>query len=112
MRYIHNCITAFSRIVLKNFLLPFNKEVLMSKNITFGFIVIMARLLVGEAVGCQSRQRTPEQLKRQEDFQKKHAMALYKAEIVDATPVQIGVLTDQQRKHSKLHSSHGRTIKK
>jgi hypothetical protein len=40
----------------------------MSKNVTFGFMVIMTLLFAGEAVGFQSRQRTPEQLKRQGDF--------------------------------------------
>jgi hypothetical protein len=84
----------------------------MSKNITFGFIVMMALLLAGEAAGFQSRQRTPEQLKRQEEFQKKQATAIYKAEIVDATPVQLGVLTEQQRKHSKHYSSYGRDFPK
>ena len=84
----------------------------MPKTVTFGFIVIMAHLLAGGVVGFQSSQRTPEQLKRQEEFQKKYAAALYKAEIVDATPVQLGVLTEQQRKHSKLYSSYGRDFRK
>jgi hypothetical protein len=41
---------------------------------------------------------------------KKQAIALYKTKIVDATPVQLGVLTDQQRKPRKLYSSFGRDV--
>jgi len=84
----------------------------MSKSVTFSFIVILTLFLAGRADGFQASQRTPEQLKRQEEFQKKYATALYKAEIVDATPVQLGVLTEQQRKHSKLYSFYGRDFRK
>jgi hypothetical protein len=84
----------------------------MSKNIIFVFLVIMTLLFAGEAAGFQSRQKTPEHLKRQEEFQKKQTIAVYKAEIVDATPVQLGVLTEQQRKHSKLYVAYGRDFPK
>jgi hypothetical protein len=54
----------------------------MSKNITFGFIVMMALLLAGEAAGFQSRQRTPEQLKRQEEFQKNRQLRYTKPRLL------------------------------
>lgn len=82
----------------------------MSKATTFGFLILLVLSLADSAKGFQARQPSPEQIKRREDFQKKQALALYQAEIVDATPVQPGVLTAQQRKHSKLYRSYGQQL--
>lgn len=71
----------------------------MFKSFIFGFITGIALLLVGDVAGFQSPQ-FPQQEKHQQD------VALYKAEIVDATPVQLGALTEPQQKHSKLFSDY------
>jgi hypothetical protein len=84
----------------------------MSKAFIFGFILVMALVSARGTVGFQSRQRSPEQIKKQQEFQKQQEVALYKAEIIDATPVQLGGLSEQQRKHSKLYRYYGEGNKK
>jgi hypothetical protein len=69
----------------------------MFKTFVLGFIVGIALLLVGGVAGFQAS-KDPVQAKQQQELE------LFKTEVVDATPVQLGVLTELQQKHSKLFS--------
>ncbi|MGA9770573.1 MAG: hypothetical protein WBV94_16155 [Blastocatellia bacterium] len=79
----------------------------MSKSFIFGFIVGLALLAV---VGVGASKLQSKEAQRIEAEEK-----AYQAEIVDAMPVQPGVLTQQQRIHSKLYTHYlerngGKTI--
>src|SRR5437868_7932264 len=69
----------------------------MSKSFVLGFIVGIVFLFVGGIAGTRT------QLKDQRKYEEEK---FYKKEIVDATPVELGVLTDQQRIHSMLYRSY------
>jgi hypothetical protein len=71
----------------------------MYKSFAFGCIVGIAFLLVGGVAGFQSPKASQNSLQAKE-----RERALFKAEVVDATPVQLNALTEQQQKHSKLYS--------
>jgi len=73
----------------------------MSKSFICGFIVGMALLVAG--VGAAKRQDQDAIVKERNEKQ-------YQAEIVDATPVQIGVLTPKQQFHSRLHNGAGMPV--
>jgi hypothetical protein len=66
----------------------------MFKSLIFGFSAGLALLLVSAVAGFHS-QKNPLQEKKQQE------LAQYKAELVDATPVRLGVLTARQQVHSK-----------
>src|SRR3954451_4011264 len=69
----------------------------MSKGFVIGFIVGIAILgVVGVDASWQ--------------IQKDAEQAKYQAEIVDATPVQLGILTQKQRFHSRLHNGAGMRV--
>jgi hypothetical protein len=81
----------------------------MIKTFALGFIVGIALLLVGGVAGFQSPKKTQDRLQ----IEKQRELALFKAEVVDATPIQLGKLTERQQKHSKLYSVYQeRTNKK
>jgi hypothetical protein len=71
------------------------REVEMSKPFVWGFIVGVALLIVA-GVGASRLQDKNAKLKEADEKQ-------YQIEVVDATPVQLGVLTEQQRIHSRLY---------
>jgi hypothetical protein len=66
----------------------------MPKSFVVGFIVGMALLMVSGVAGFQSQKNSLQAKKQQE-------LAQYKAELVDATPVQLGVTSARQQAHSK-----------
>ena len=68
----------------------------MSKSFVWGFIAGVALLIVA-GVGASRLQDKNAKLKAEEE-------KLYQREVVDATPVHLGVLTEQQRIHSRLYS--------
>jgi hypothetical protein len=85
------------------------KEFEMSKPFVSGFIVGAALLIVA-GVGASRLQRR-DATRMDADAEEKE----YQAEIVDATPVQFGALSEKQRVHSKLYSHYrerrgGKTI--
>src|ERR1700754_4280508 len=65
----------------------------MSKSFIWGFIVGLAFLIVA-GVGASKLQKNA---KLQDDENQ------YQIEVVDATPVQLGVLTERQRVHGRLY---------
>jgi hypothetical protein len=65
------------------------KEVHMRRSFLFGFLAGLVLLIVAGVGASRLRQKDKEE-------------AAYLRELVDATPVQLGVLTEQQRVHSKL----------
>lgn len=68
----------------------------MSKSFLFGLVMGLA-LLLGVGVGASRlHQKDSEQAKHRAE------LAKYQAEVRDATPVQLGVLTQRQRIHSNL----------
>ena len=69
----------------------------MSRSFILGFVIGLT--LLGIAVGGNTNTK-----------QKKVEEQKYQAEIADATPVQIGVLTEKQRLHSKLHNGAGMKV--
>jgi len=72
----------------------------MSKPFLIGFVVGLALLLVAGVGASRLHQKDAEQAKLQSE------LAEYRAELVDATPVQLGVLADRQRIHSKLYANY------
>jgi hypothetical protein len=80
------------------------KEFKMSKPFVLGFIVGVALLIVA-GVGASRLQRRDAN-RVEADAEEKE----YQAKIVDATPVQLGALSEKQRVHSKLYS-HYREIR-
>lgn len=72
----------------------------MSKPFVLGFVAGLALLVVAGVGASRLHQKNAEQEKQRAD------LAEYQAEIGDATPVQLGVLTDRQRIHSKLYAHY------
>lgn len=70
----------------------------MLKVYILGFIVGVFLLIVAGVGGYQAKRNEVEQAKKDVE------QAKYKAELVDATPADSFVLTDQQRIHSNLHT--------
>jgi hypothetical protein len=75
-------------------------EVEMTKAFLFSFLMSVVLLISISGHGFQSRQKNAEQSGNKEELE------LFIKEIVDATPIQLGVLTEQQRKHSKLYTHY------
>jgi hypothetical protein len=102
---IRVCCLPFIHLITKNRL---NFEgVKMSKAFILGFIVGVALLIIGVSAGPRIQQKNLEETKAQRELD------LYQKEVVDATPTQLGVLTERQRNHSKLYSFYsGRSRKK
>jgi hypothetical protein len=73
----------------------------MSKSFICGFVVGVALLVAG--VGATKWQDQDAIVKERNEKQ-------YQAEIVDATPVQLGVLTPKQQFHSRLHKGAGMMV--
>ena len=72
----------------------------MSKGFIIGFALGLALLgIVGAGASRQGRK----------DQERKDAEK-YQAEIADATPVQVGILTQKQRFHSRLHNGYGKNF--
>jgi hypothetical protein len=69
------------------------EEVQMSKAFVFGLVTGLALLL---GIGVRSSRLT------QTDPEEK----VFQAELPDATPIKVGVLTERQRAHSKLYSQY------
>jgi hypothetical protein len=65
----------------------------MSKAFVFGFVAGLSLLIVAGVGGSLIQQRDAEE-------------KLYQAELVDATPLQIGALTEKQRIHSRLYTHY------
>jgi hypothetical protein len=76
----------------------------MFKTFVFGFIVGIALLLVGGVAGFQPTQKSTEAKRKEQELE------LYKTQKSDATQVQLGVLTELQRSHSKLYGSYQRQV--
>src|ERR1051325_9206844 len=74
----------------------------MSKSFVSGFIVGVALLIVA-GVGASRLQRRDAARTDGEELERK-----YQAELVDATPVEPGVLSERQRIHSKLFAHYKR----
>jgi hypothetical protein len=74
----------------------------MSKSFVWGFIVGVALLIVA-GVGASRLQDKNAVVKERNEKQ-------YRTEIVDATPVQPGALTEKQRFHSRLHNGVGMRV--
>ncbi len=72
----------------------------MSKSFILGFIAGLVLIIASAVAGFQSQQKDPAQKRKEQE------LALYKTQVVDATPVQFGVLTERQQKHSKLYTSY------
>src|SRR5215212_11908766 len=87
------------------------KEFKMSKSFVLGFIVGVALLIVAGAGASRLQRRDVKQIDAAAEERE------YQAEIVDATPVQLGALSEKQRIHSKLYTHYlkmrgGETISK
>ena len=85
------------------------KEFEMTKPFVVGFIVGVALLIVAGVGASRLQRRDATRIDAEAEERK------YQVEIVDATPVQFGVLSDKQRVHSKLYTHYqqvrnGRTI--
>ena len=83
----------------------------MSKSFVLGFIVGVALLIVAGAGASRLQRRDVKQIDAAAEERE------YQAEIVDATPVQLGALSEKQRIHSKLYTHYlkmrgGETISK
>ncbi len=74
----------------------------MSKSFIWGFIVGVALLIVA-GVGASKLQDKNAVVKERNEKQ-------YRTEIVDATPVQPGALTEKQKFHSRLFSGYGMPV--
>src|ERR1043165_6373275 len=73
----------------------------MSKSFICGFIVGVALLVAGAGVsGSQDKQAMVDEEKERQ----------YRTEIVDATPVQLRMLTPKQQFHSRLHNGAGMMV--
>ena len=73
----------------------------MSKTFVFGFAIGLVLLAV-IGVGASRRQRDVQRDGKEEKARAE--LAQYKEELVDATNVQLGVLTDTQRIHSRFYT--------
>ena len=72
----------------------------MSKGLVIGFALGLALFgIVGAGASRQGRK----------DQERKDAEK-YQAEIADATPVEVGVLTQKQLFHSRLHNGFGKSF--
>ena len=69
----------------------------MSKRFLIGFVVGLVLMVVGGVGASRLHQNDGQQERRRTELE-------YQAEIRDATPVRLGVLTPKQRYHSKLHN--------
>lgn len=65
----------------------------MSKAYVYGFVAGLLLLIVAGVIGFQAQRKDPEE-------------EAYRAEVVDATPAQIGVLTAKQRIHSNFFTRY------
>lgn len=72
----------------------------MSKPFVIGFFVGLALLLVAGVGASRLHQKDAEQAKQRTE------LAEFQAELGDATPVQLGVLTENERAHSKLYGHY------
>lgn len=72
----------------------------MKKAYILGFIAGLVLLTVGGVAGSILQKKNAEQRKQE------LALAKYREEVVDATPVQLGVLTDKQRIHSRIYTHY------
>jgi len=72
----------------------------MSKPFLIGFVSGLALLFVVGVGASRLRQKDAEDAKQRSELER------FQAELVDATPVQLGVLTETQRIHSKLYSHY------
>ena len=72
----------------------------MSKSFVLGFIVGLALLIVA-GVGASRLQRRDATRIEAEELERK-----YQAELVEATPVELGALSERQRIHSKLFAHY------
>jgi hypothetical protein len=86
----------------------------MSKSYILGIVVGIILLTVGGAAGSKLRPKLQQGVSGS-NLQQIDEEEKYKAEIGDATPVELGVLTNKQRIHSKLYTYYlemrrGRTI--
>lgn len=72
----------------------------MYKSFIFGFIAGLVLLVASAVVGFQPKQKSYDQQ------QKEQERVLFNKEVVDATPTQLGVMTERQRAHSKLYTRY------
>lgn len=78
----------------------------MSKIFMFSFVAGIVLLIIGASASSRIQQSSSEKTEAQRELN------LYKQEVVDATPTQLGVLTERQKIHSKLYSFYGGRNKK
>lgn len=72
----------------------------MSKAFILGLVVGITLIIVGGVAGFYS----PQQSTKSEEIRREQE--LFKIEVVDATPIQLGILTPQQKIHSNLYSHY------
>ncbi|MFP5261797.1 MAG: hypothetical protein ACLGJB_07815 [Blastocatellia bacterium] len=72
----------------------------MSKSFALGFIVGVALLIVSGAGAFRSQRDDVKQIDAQAEEKE------YQSKLLDATPVQVGVLSHRERIHSKLYSDY------
>lgn len=70
----------------------------MPKSFIYGFIVGIVVFIVGASAESQIQQNNSKETEAQKELK------LFEKEVVDATPTQLGVLTERQQNHSKLYS--------
>jgi hypothetical protein len=78
----------------------------MSKSFIYGFIVGIVLLIIGVSAGSQIQQDNSKETEAQRELR------LFEKEVVDATPTQLGLLTERQQSHSKLYSVYKERIRK
>jgi hypothetical protein len=72
----------------------------MKRAYSLGFILGIVLLIAGGVAGTKLQKKNAGQAKQQGELER------YRAELVDATPVQLGALTDRQRIHSRLYNHY------
>lgn len=72
----------------------------MSKSFVYGFIVGIVLLIAVVGAGSQIQQDISKETETQRERR------LFAKEVVDATPAQLGVLTDRQQSHSRLYGRY------
>lgn len=95
------------KLVLPSFYpiaLAITTEANMWKAFILGLVVGSALLLISGVGASRPQRQTAEQKQRQADIEKQQReQRLYEAELPDATPVERGVVTERQHRHSQLY---------
>lgn len=79
----------------------------MWKTFILGLVVGSALLLISGVGASRPQRQTAEQKQRQAELERqKRVREKYQEELPDATPVEKGVLTEQQHRHSQLFSRY------